>query len=259
VIDIRDIDFNTDGNVNLKDFSHFASYWERNEPSVDIAPQPRDGIVDIRDAAALLDYWLEDLFVLARWRLDETEGNVAADDVGDNDGTLQGDPTWRPAGGRLAGALELDGIDDYLSTDFILDPADGPFSVYAWIKGGAPGQVVISQTNGTGYGWSWLCVDEEGGFMTHLRTRGARGFGPPLYSHVPITDGDWRRVGIVWDGAYRYLYVDGAEVGKDAVSASKLTEATGGLYFGAAKNLDPATHWLGLIDDIRIYNQVIAP
>jgi hypothetical protein len=41
------------------------------------------------------------------------------------------------------GALECDGIDDYISTDFVLDPEDGSFSVFAWIKGGVPGQVII--------------------------------------------------------------------------------------------------------------------
>jgi len=28
-----------------------------------------------------------------------------------------------------------DGIDDYMSTAFVLDPSDGAFSTVAWIKG----------------------------------------------------------------------------------------------------------------------------
>jgi len=44
--------------------------------------------------------------------------------------------------------LEFDGIDDYVITDYVLDPADGPFSAFVWIQGGAPGQVIISQADG---------------------------------------------------------------------------------------------------------------
>jgi hypothetical protein len=30
-------------------------------------------------------------------------------------------------------------------TGFVLNPEDGPFSVFAWVKGGAPDQAVLSQ------------------------------------------------------------------------------------------------------------------
>ncbi|MHC4596681.1 MAG: LamG-like jellyroll fold domain-containing protein, partial [Planctomycetota bacterium] len=89
------------------------------------------------------------------WKLDEADGGIAYDGAAANDGTVHGDPTWQPNGGQVNGALQFDGIDDYVSTDYILDPADGVFSVFAWIKGGAPGQVIMSQTAGR----SWLCTD----------------------------------------------------------------------------------------------------
>jgi hypothetical protein len=107
------------------------------------------------------------------WKLDEADGGIAYDGAAANDGTVHGDPTWQPNGGQVNGALQFDGIDDYVSTDYILDPADGVFldpadgvfSVFAWIKGGAPGQVIMSQTAGR----SWLCTDlSEGKLMTKL-------------------------------------------------------------------------------------------
>ncbi|MHC4740666.1 MAG: LamG-like jellyroll fold domain-containing protein [Planctomycetota bacterium] len=256
--DIRDIDFNSDGNVNFDDFRYLAAHLGTNEPSADFAPMPfGDDIVDVRDAAVLFEHWLEDVLVLAHWPLDEAEGEVAADDAGDKDGVLHGNPDWQTTAGCAGGALELDGIDDYVSTDYILDPSAGPFSVYACVKGGGPGQVIISQTNGAGTGWSWLCADSAGNLMTDLRSPYGRGFSPPLVSDFPITDGDWRRVGLVWDGTFRYLYVDGAEVVKDSDPQPPLSAATGGLYFGAAKALTSATYWSGLIDDIRIYDTVV--
>ena len=35
--------------------------------------------------------------LVAHWPLDETSGTVAADAVGDNDGTLSGNPVWESA------------------------------------------------------------------------------------------------------------------------------------------------------------------
>jgi hypothetical protein len=256
--DIRVIDFNSDGNVNFSDFCSFLAYFDANDPLADIAPMPfGDDTLDVRDVAAFVEHWLADVLAFAHWRLDEAEGNVAHDDAGDKDGALHGDPNWLTAGGRVGGAIELDGIDDYIATDYVLDPADGPFSVYAWIKGGGPQQVVISQGNGTGIGWNWLCADSAGNLMTDLRSLAGRQFGPPLVSDFVITDSDWRRIGLVWDGAYRYLYVDGVQIKKDSEPQPPLCGATGGLHFGAANTLAPATHWLGKIDDIKIYDTVV--
>ncbi len=36
-----------------------------------------------------------------------------------------------------------------------MHPADGKFSVFVWIKGGAPGQVILSQESGV----NWLAAD----------------------------------------------------------------------------------------------------
>ena len=78
----------------------------------------------------------------------------------------------------------------------VLNPADGAFSVAAWIKGGAPGQVVLSQANGV----SWLCTDSiDGCLMTELMGSG-RYTGGYLSSTATITDGKWYHLGFVWDG-----------------------------------------------------------
>ncbi len=193
---------------------------------------------------------------IAHWKLDETAGNTASDSAGDNHGILHGDPIWQPGGGKVDGAIELDGVDDYVSTDFVLNPADGEFSVFAWVKGGSPGEVITSQI--TASGRSWLLADSAGGrLMTDLRGTG-RG-APPLYSEFVITDGDWHRIGLVWDGSHRVLYGDGMEVGRDSTAQAGLIGAMGGLYFGAANDLGAASFFDGLIDDIRIYDRVMAP
>ena len=198
------------------------------------------------------DNWPEYSPLIAHWKLDETQGAIAHDSSGNYDGTLYGAPLWQPVGGQVDGALGFDGTDDYVSTDSVLDPAAGPFSVFAWIKGGAPGQVILSQIGEA----NWLLADPlQGNLMTELEGIGRS--GGPLASQTAITDGGWHRVGLTWDGSNRILYVDELEVAKD--TQEQFGSAIGGLYIGAGKSLDPASFFSGLIDDVRIYNQALNP
>jgi len=246
-------DLTGDGIVDCADMCIIVDHWQTNEPSCDIAPGLfGDGIVDVQDLLLLAEHLFEEVGLVAHWKLDETEGNIAKDSVGDNDGTLFGEPLWQPADGQVAGALELDGIDDYVDTDFVLNPADGPFSVFAWIKGGAPGQAVLSQMGGM----NWLCTDSlAGNLMTELK-----GFGRGaaiLLSQAVITDGNWHRIGLMCDGSSKTLYVDDVEVAKD--SQAGLQDSVGGLYIGTGKAMETESFFSGLIDDVRIYNRAVTP
>ncbi len=248
------VDFNGDGNVDFKDFRKLAQYWGQDEPSCDIAPLPYgDSVVDIQDLMVLAEYLLKEFQPVAHWMLDETQGSIAYDSIGVNDGALNGNPVWQPTGGMVGGALLFNGVDDYVSTAFILDPAKGAFSAFAWIKGGAPGQVIISQG-----GWisqTWMGAGaSDGRFMTGLMAH-----QPSLESESIITDGHWHHIGLVYDfdGSLRYLYVDGAEVAKDTNPVGGLP-SDDGLYFGADKSLDAGSFFSGLIDDVRIYDRALS-
>jgi hypothetical protein len=189
---------------------------------------------------------------VAYWKLDETEGSIAADSIADSHGILYGDPVWEPNDGIVDSALRFDGIDDYVSTPFVLNPADGKFSVFVWIKGGAPDQVVLSQMGGA----RWLCADpSEGNLMTELRGTG-RGANE-LLSQTTITDGNWHRIGLVWDGSNRTLYVDDVAVAED--TQANLGASYNGLYIGTGTAMEPGSFWSGLIDDVCIYNRALIP
>jgi hypothetical protein len=198
--------------------------------------------------------------LIAHWALDETEGSIAYDSAGAHDGTLNGDPVWQPAGGQIDGALAFDGTDDYVSTDFVLNPADGPFSIFAWIKEDAPGQVIISQADRTIFGTTistgsaWLSTDPaEGKLMTKLQ--GLDQAGGPLASQTVVTDGGWHRVGLTWDSYNRILYVDDVEVARD--TQPQFGSSRAGLNIGAGNNLEPGSFFSGLIDDVRIYDRAL--
>jgi hypothetical protein len=91
--------------------------------------------------------------------------------------------------------------------------------------------------------------------MTGLKEAGRR--GQPLVSQAVITDGQWHRVGLVWDGPHRHLYVDDAEVVADAQNRPARSQA--GVAIGAGVDQEPAGFWVGRIDDVRIYNRAVGP
>jgi hypothetical protein len=115
------IDLNHDGIVDAVDVCIIVEHWHTDYALCDIGPMPwGDGIVDVQDLIVLAEHLPPVL--LAQWEFDEIEGGIAYDSSGDHTGILNGDPLWQPAGSKVNGAILLDGIDDYISTPFILNP-----------------------------------------------------------------------------------------------------------------------------------------
>jgi len=252
-------DFNGDGDVDIDDCVLLIEHWKGSDSQFDIAPPPNgDGVVNDQDLSALLHYWLSDrsswwdFGLIAHWTLDETEGDIAYDNYGENHAELFGNPIWQPRDGMLDGALRLDGLDDFVGTEYILDPAEGSLSVFAWVKGGAPGQVVLSQL----WGLNWLMADATGGYLrTELREPSHT--AESLVSEVTITDGNWHRVGVTWDGTNRVLYVDSVKVA--ANTQPSLARSVEGLNIGCGPDMMPGTFFSGLIDAVCIYNRSVKP
>jgi gluconolactonase len=249
-------DFNGDGIVDSADVRTLVDHWHTGNGLYDIAPEPfGDGFVDVQDLIFLSEHLFEeanDPTLVAHWALDETEGDIAQDSAGDNFGYVFGGPVWEPTGGQVNGAIQLDGVDDAIIAGLPVNPAVGPFTALAWIQGGAPGQAIISESAGP----DWLSLDPLTGHLMTELTNAGRG-ATPLQSQAVITDGDWHRIGFVWDGLYRTLYVDGIAVAEDTQDG--LANSANGLYIGTGKAMAPGTYFSGMIDDIRIYNRAVSP
>ena len=104
---IPNVDFNADEIVDGKDVSMMVEFWHTDEPFYDIAPPPfGDGIVDVQDLILLSEHLFEEMFppeLVAFWKLDETEGDIAYNSISENYGILNGDPTWLPDSGQAFG------------------------------------------------------------------------------------------------------------------------------------------------------------
>ena len=249
-------DLNNNWKVDEEDLVILEELLETNNPLGDIAPAvKRDGIVDEQDIEFLMQYLnvrIPEPGLIAHWPLNEVEGQIAHNSADENQAELYGDPTWQPTGGIVDGALLLDGIDDFVGTEYVLDPSRGWLSVFVWVKGGIPGQAIVSQL------WSvnWLTTDPiQGCLVTELRE--ASSTAQPLVSEVTITDGNWHHVGITWDGTNRTLYVDNVMVATD--TQPDLVRSVEGLNIGCGPDMTPGTFWSGSIDDVRIYNTAISP
>ena len=253
------IDFNGDGILNTTDLVTFIETWGQNDPATDFW---RDGRVDQKDLDILMSCWgqeVADPTLEACWKLDETEGNVAYDSAGQLDAEIKGEATWLATEGQVNGTLQCNGKSNYVEAPLAIEPADNTFSVFAWVKGGMPGQVILSQAEGM----DWLMIDAEQGTLKTgltqpaINIRGNITEGPTLTSSATITDGNWHRVGLVRDSVERILYVDNTEVARDTIDT--LAACRGPICIGAGCALEADSFWSGMIDDVRIYNRAIVP
>jgi Tol biopolymer transport system component len=251
------VDLNGDGVVDASDMSIMVHYWGQSEPLCDIGPTPLgDGVVDSHDLVVLAEHFGPGLEAVAHWRLDEGAGTVAHDSIGGNDATVMGGAVWQPEDGVIDGALELDGVDDHVATDFVSDPKAGPVRVACWVKTDVAGGVIVSQTPGAGFGSTWLATDAaDGTLMSEMMFP-----LPALHSTVIVTDGQWHEVTAEWDGTYRCLWADNQEVARDALPVALPPLSWNGTFIvGAGANLEVGTFFSGLIDDVRIYNRAVMP
>ena len=249
------IDLNGDGVVDSIDMRKLVDHWHTNHPPCDVAPAPfGDGFVDVQDLTVLAEHLFENVYdptLMAHWALDEADGTAAQDSVTGRIDWVIGNPLWQPTGGKADGAIELDGVDDCIISTFSINPAEGPFSVLAWIKGGGPGQVIISQQ----VVGDWLILDADGKLMTELKD--ADGLAGSLASEKIVTDGQWHRIGLVCDGSTRMLCVDNAVVAEDTQTG--LLSSDRGLYIGVGADYASGTFFSGMIDGVRIYNRAVNP
>jgi hypothetical protein len=190
------------------------------------------------------------------WKLDEKEGTQAADSSGNgHQATFQGNPQWQPTGGKLAGAIALDGTGAYLEVaDESAFDATAGVTVAAWIKVASfdkPWQAIVTKGEGA---WRIQRNNE-----TSTIEFACTGVGNPdnneygsLFGEKTITLGEWHHIAGAYDGKKMCLYVDGA------LDASQ--EAWGPIGVddnpvligenGQIRN----RFYHGLIDDVRVYN-----
>ena len=190
------------------------------------------------------------------WKLDESAGTTATDASGNGHNALtRGDPTWQPTGGKVGGAVALDGDGDYLEV-----PDESAFdftcgvTVAAWVKADAldkPYQAIVTKGE-----WAWRIQRNEETSTLEFACSGVRipsehPYGP-LYGTREITLGQWHHVAGVYDGKRMSLYIDGTlDTSQEASGPISVDDDP--VLIG--ENADERERfWTGQIDDVRVYN-----
>ncbi|MHC4502220.1 MAG: LamG-like jellyroll fold domain-containing protein, partial [Planctomycetota bacterium] len=174
---------------------------------------------------------------------------TAEDSVGGNDGTLTNMTGLEWRDGRIVGALELDGANDYVALPNLGFSGNVSLSFAAWVN-------ITSAGNENIFGFG---TNGTNNTVFSLRTNGATQFhlyfwNNDLSVNVPAHVGTWAHVAAVWDAATttQYIYFNGALMGQRNAAAPNFADTN--YRIGGFNN----EYMPGLIDDARIYDRALS-
>lgn len=192
---------------------------------------------------------------VAHWPFDEHEGQTAADQVGQADGVLKGDPTWRFDGGRFDGAIELDGQRDFVEVPALHLHTD-TLTMTVWLRPEPP----TNQLTGV-----MFCRTDSTVAGIHLSGTNLRyhwNDRPESYNwdsglSLP-TDGRWvfAALTVTPDSARLYLYHDGELKTAENRLAHPVQAFDGPLTLGCDGGINDR-NFKGRMDEARLYNYAL--
>jgi hypothetical protein len=206
------------------------------------------------------------------WRVDEVQpdGSVATGDVwsfntgmlvgwwkfdGDakdssgngNHGTVNGDPNW--VTGRIGGALQFNGVDDYVHTDYATDlPA---WTVALWVScpagpSSAPSAGPVHRERNFQINWNHSLGDFRGAVCLQIRRRWfAASFGE-------LKANRWYHLAATYDGENLKAYTNGVLIMDNPDPSGPQDKESKTLKF--ARHALYNDYFEGTIDDVRIYS-----
>ena len=188
--------------------------------------------------------------MVSYWKFDDGSGTTAADSYGTNLGTVYG-ATWTT--GQVGGALEFDGVDDYVE---ILDDDSldvNTLTLEAWIKPDTLGvNFIMSKFGAVGEKSFEIYIDVNDKF--HFTLPGCNAYG---ISTSTIEANIWTHVVATYDGTAAVVYVNGQEESKIEdvcnIYISTTNFAIGAYHYNLSLNT-----FDGTIDEAAIYNRALS-
>jgi chitodextrinase len=203
---------------------------------------------------------LSELELIAGYPFEEGSGQTVLDLSGnENNGTLQGN-ALRNITGIIGEAIEFDGSNSHINLGSI-DINSPALSIALWFKAddfGTHDARLISKATGTAesaHYWMISTIRSAGQHKLRFRLKTSNGGTSTLIGNTTLIPGVWTHVTSVYDGATMKLYQDGVQVGSLAKSGNIATSASIETWIGA--NPGNTRYFDGLIDDVRIYGEVL--
>lgn len=192
---------------------------------------------------------------ISYWRLGETSGTTAADEVGSTSGTITGGVTLGSAGVAPSNtAMTFDGSNDYVSLGggASLKPT-GDFSMEGWFRGTSPPPDWDALYRWRSYG---MALQVLGGGVIRGSFYTMDGVERTVIAPFGSLDGAWHHVVAARSGTTFSLYLDGHLVATAAVPSGAVRYGSGGAAIGRDGNRN-AQHFPGGIDEVAIYGRAL--
>ncbi|MGB2866091.1 MAG: LamG domain-containing protein [Sedimentisphaerales bacterium] len=180
------------------------------------------------------------------WKFDEGFGDTALDWSGyENHATFGGDPQW--VEGIMDGALDLDGMGDYVSIDGVVDDlTSNDFTLSAWVRTTQTGEGNVFASNDSSSGHVLLFGVDNGNIYVDD--------GPSTDWPPAVNDDQWHMITFVKDGSRITMYTDAVQVGTLSTNIDVTTETR----WSIGQEWDsstPSDFYVGMVDDVRFYNK----
>ncbi len=190
---------------------------------------------------------------LGYWRLGESSGTVAADNVGDNPGTYVGSPTLGVTGALTSDAntaVDFNGSSQQVTLDHDVGFGSSDFTIELWFKSTASsGTKTIWHSGDNGTGGAFADVSLVDGKLT-AKVRGANNL--TLTSTNSYSDGAWHQAVFTRFQNSFVLYADGGSVTSGSSAAG--TVQTGSPVTRIANGNPSASSWFpGSVDEVSVY------
>jgi len=205
----------------------------------------------------------EDTFtrgLVGYWSFDEGSGSMAYDASGnENHGELKPSATNRPQWtiGKVGGGLQFDGVDDYVvvADSPSLNISGNQITIMAWVRptGFGADRIVVNKED-----TYEIAISTNGVFRAAIETEAAGSWGWGGSKSVSLNQ--WSHIVFVYDGVNWNFYIQGTLVESIPPAGGQtgnILPSNNTLRIG---NRELANYpFIGLIDDVRIYNYARSP
>jgi hypothetical protein len=210
-----------------------------------------------RGPATVYQDLLNGLVPLSWWRLGESTGTTAVDEMLNRDGTYVGSPTLSVAGPMTTDpdtAITLNGSSQWVDVGAYQLAGQTSFTIAGWGKTSYSGasQVIYAERTAAGTGaWVLFYLDTNG--RPTLQYRDNAGTSDTI---VPPSgnwaDGTWHHFAVTKFGTDVYIFVDGASVRHTTLTANDTLSGT--LLALIGKDAHDGHYWTGSLDEVMIYD-----
>lgn len=200
----------------------------------------------------------EGISPVALWDFNESDGNIANEQMNNLDGQLINFPdpkadSWVP--GLYGNALQFDSANESyirIAGSELLDLQQ--FTISVWVRSDAynRGMFLFEKTVANTINTQYNLYFEDNDTLVFKTFGNSEHILAPLTTDLTIDE--WQHVVATFDGENKNIYLNGEFVGSDVHDTSLPTDPNGPAYIGAFADGE-GYHFHGLMDDLKIYAQ----